>query len=87
MQSSVEKQIDNYLSLLNQSQKKTVLSVVKTIAMAGRDYDKIWNDNEFEKEMESRTESYENGTARLCKFDDMKKKAIAKYKSKTGDKK
>lgn len=65
MNSSVEKQIDNYLSLLNQSQKKTVLSVVKTIAMAGREYDNIWNDNEFEKEMESRSESYENGTARL----------------------
>ena len=32
--STVEKQIDSYLSLLSPSQKEAVLSVVKTIAMA-----------------------------------------------------
>ena len=76
--STVEKQIGNYLSLLSPTQKETVLSVVKTIAMAGQEYDSPWEDRNFEKEMESRIASYENGTAGLHKFEDMKKVAISK---------
>ena len=81
---TVEKQIDNYLSLLSQSQKETVLSVVKTIAMAQHEYDNLWEEKAFVQEMESRTASYENGTAKLYKFEDMKKTAISKYKEKKG---
>lgn len=84
--STVEKQIDNYLSLLDPSQKETVLNVVKTIAMAKQEYDNIWDDNAFVKEMETRTEEYENGTARLYKFEHMKKGAVAKYKEKKSHK-
>lgn len=85
--SEVEKQIGNYLSLLDSSQKKTVLNVVKTIAMATREYDNLWEDDTFGKEMESRTSSFENGTAKLYKFEDMKKTAISEYKKKKGLKK
>lgn len=85
--STVEKQIDNYLSLLSPSQKETVLSVVKTIAMAQQEYDNLWEDKTFVKEMESRTASYENGTAKLYKFKDMKEAAILKYKEKKSRKK
>lgn len=85
--SAVEKQIGNYLSLLDPSQKKTVLNVVKTIAMATREYDNLWEDDNFGKEMESRTSSFENGTAKLYKFEDMKKTAISEYKKQKGLKK
>ena len=55
-----------------------MLSVIKTIAMAQQEYDNLWEENDFEKEMESRTATYENGTARFYKFEDMKKAAISK---------
>ena len=87
MSTSVEKQIDNYLSLLDPSQKETVLNVVKTIAMAKQEYDNIWEDNAFVKEIEIRTEEYEDGNAGLYKFEEMKKVAIAKYKEKKSHKK
>jgi len=79
---TVEKQIDSYLSCLNASQKKAVLTVVKTIALAQQEYDNIWKDKSFIKEIDRRTAEYENGTARLYKFEDMKKAAIANYKAK-----
>lgn len=85
--SAVEKQIGNYLSLLDPSHKKTVLNVVKTIAMATREYENLWEDDNFGKEMESRTSSFENGTAKLYKFEDMEKTAISEYKKKKGLKK
>ena len=78
--STVEKQIDGYLALLSHDQKETVLDVVKTIVMAKQEYKNLWEDKSFEAEMESRTASYENGTAKLYKFDEMKKVAVSKYK-------
>jgi len=80
--SSVEKQIDNYLSLLSLAEKKTVLNVVKTIVKAKDEYDNLWENEEFTKEMESRTKSYENGTAKLYKFEEMKKAAISNHEKK-----
>ena len=78
--STVEQQIDGYLALLSPDQKEAVLSVVKTIAMAKQEYKDFWEDKSFEEEMESRTASYESGTAKLYKFDEMKKVAVSKYK-------
>jgi len=80
--SAVEKQIGNYLSLLNNQQKKTVLSVVKTIAEAQQDYANLWEDKDFVKEMDNRTADYEKGTVTMLQFDDVKKAAIAGYKAK-----
>lgn len=84
---SVEKQIDNYLSRLNTTQKKAVLTVVKTIALAQEDYANIWDDKNFVQEMNERTAEYEKGSAKLCKFEDMKKAAIAGYGAKKSHKK
>jgi hypothetical protein len=78
--SAVEKQIGNYLSLLNNQQKKTVLSVVRTIAEAQQDYGNIWDDKDFVKEMDSRTADYEKGRMKMLQFEDVKKTAIANYK-------
>ena len=82
MPTSVEKQIDNYLSHLSVAEKKTVLNVVKTIAFAKQDYDNIWKDEFFKKEIDKRTAEYENGTARLYKFEEMKNSVIANHKKK-----
>jgi hypothetical protein len=87
MGTSVEKQIDNYLSHLSVAQKKVVLTVVKTIALAKHDYDNIWQDKSFKDEIDRRTAEYENGTAKLYKFGDMKKIAIANHKKKGSRKK
>ena len=84
---SVEKQIDSYLARLNTTQKKAVLTVVKTIALAQEDYADIWDDKGFIKEIDERTAAYEKGTAKLYKFEDMKKAAIAGYKAKKSNKK
>ncbi len=84
---NVEKQIDNYLSLLTATQKKAVLTVVKTIALAQQDYGDIWEDKDFTKEMDNRVDEYITGTARLYQFEDMKKIAISTYLSKKNRKK
>jgi hypothetical protein len=80
--SAVEKQIGNYLSLLTAQQKKTVLSVVKTIAEAQQEYGNIWDDKDFVKEMDSRTADYEKGSTKMLQFAEVKKAAIAGYKAK-----
>ena len=79
---SVEKQIGTYLSSLSAAEKKTVLSVVKTIVLAKQEYEDIWSDEDFAKEMDRRTAEYEKGTAKLYKFGDIKEAAIANYKAK-----
>ena len=84
---SVEKQIDSYLARLNNTQKKAVLTVVKTIALAQEDYADIWDDKDFVNEMNERTADYEKGTVKLYKFEDMKKAAVAGYKAKKSNKK
>ena len=72
--SAVEKQIGTYLSLLNAQQKKAVLTVVKKIAAAQQDYGNIWEDKDFVKEIDRRTAEYENGTAKLNKFEENKER-------------
>jgi hypothetical protein len=84
---TVEKQIDNYLSKLTATQKKAVLTVVKTIALAQQDSYDIWEDKAFETEMDKRTVEYENNKAKLYKFEDMKKAAIAAHKRKKSGRK
>lgn len=84
---SLDEQISNYLSLLSPPEKKAVLMVVKTIARAKQEYDDIWEDKEFVKEMDKRVSEYENGTAKLYKYEEMKKNAKASYKAKSGNKK
>ena len=83
---TVEKEIINYLAVLSPTEKETVLSVVKTIAQAHNHYENIWDDKEFVEEMNSRAESYENGTATVFKFEEMKKAAVDAYHAKKATK-
>ena len=90
IEKTIEKQIEDYLSPLSPSQKETVLNVVKTIVNAiqeTQEYEDLWEDRDFVKEVERRTAEYENGTARLYKFEDMKNNIIFKYKENNATKK
>lgn len=87
IEKTIEKQIEDYLSQLSPSQKETVLSVVKTIANATQEQEEFWEDKDFVKEVERRTAEYENGTARLYKFENMKNNIISKYKENNGTRK
>ena len=55
---TLDKQINNYLSVLNTRQKKALLTVAKTFAeeQAANDYS-----DEFKAELDSRYEEYKNG--------------------------
>jgi len=55
---TLDKQINNYLSILNTRQKKVLLTVAKTFAeeQATNDYS-----DEFKAELDSRYEDYKNG--------------------------
>ena len=55
---SIEKQINNYLSRLTVKQKKAVLTVVKTFADDENTHE---YSDEFKKELDSRYEEYLNG--------------------------
>ncbi len=79
---TIEKEIIDYLSILSLNEKETVLSVVKTIAQAHNGYDNIWDDNVFSEEIDKRVASYENGTAKVLKFEEMKKAVIDAYQTK-----
>ncbi len=83
---TVEKEIIDYLSVLSPTEKETVLSVVKTIALAHEGYNNIWDDKEFAEEMDSRVASYQNGTAKVFKFEEMKKAVIEAYQAKKATK-
>lgn len=54
----LDKQISQYLSLLNNRQKEAVLTVVKTFAEEG---EMVEYSDEFKKELDSRYEEYKNG--------------------------
>lgn len=49
--------------------------------------ERLWDDKDFVKEIDERTAAYEKGTAKLYKFENMKKAAIAVYKAKKSTKK
>ena len=54
---TLDKQINNYLGILNTRQKKALLTVAKTFAEEqGNDYS-----DEFKAELDSRYEEYKNG--------------------------
>ena len=55
---------------------------MRTIAQAHNDYENIWDNQEFVEEINSRAASYEKGTAKVFKFEEMKKTAIEAYQAK-----
>jgi len=79
-EASIQQQIDHYLLLLSDAEKQAVLTVVKSMATSGITYDDLWQDEEFANELNERTLGYEDGTATLKKFDEMKEEAIRAYR-------
>ena len=85
-ETTLEKEIIDYLSILSSKEKEKVLSVVKTIALAHNDYDNMWKDKAFKEEMDSRVALFENGTAKTFTFDEMKKATVEAYQAKKANK-
>ena len=77
----LDKQINDYLMLLNSRQKKAVLTVVEAFAKEQRSYD-IWEDADFIAELDRRTANYESGKSKVLTFDQVKAKVRAGYKAK-----
>jgi hypothetical protein len=62
---TIDKQINNYLSILNIRQKKALLNVAKTLAQEQvNDYS-----DEFKAELHSRYEEYKNGGTLVSEAD------------------
>lgn len=72
---SIDKKITTLLPSLSIKQKKTVLNVVKTFVE-----DDAWRDESFIKEMDRRTEEYENGKAKTFSLTQLEQKARANFK-------
>lgn len=78
----LDKQIANYLELLNTKQKKAVLSVVKAFAEEEKE---MWEDDSFIKEMNARTYDLETGKVKGYSWDEVKKntrKSLSELKDK-----
>lgn len=70
--STLDKQINNYLSQLNPKQKKAVLTVVKTFA---EEHESLLDVPTFVDEMNRRSEELESGKIKGTTWEEVKKKA------------
>lgn len=70
--STLDKQINNYLSQLNPKQKKAVLTVVKTFA---EEHENLLGVPTFVDEMNRRSEELESGKIKGTTWEEVKKKA------------
>ena len=82
---SVDKEINHYLALLTDRQKEAVLTVVKTFAEEGNNYD-FWKDESFVAELDRRTADYESGKAKVYTLDELEQGARKSYKAKKQNK-
>ncbi len=69
---SLDKKIANYVGQLNIKQKKVVLSVAKAFAEEGTNED-LWEDEDFVKELDRRTQELESGKVKGYSWDEVKK--------------
>jgi putative addiction module component (TIGR02574 family) len=76
----LDKQINDYLTQLNNKQKKAVLTVVKTFAEEQED--EIWEDSAFITELDRRTAEYESGKAKVLTLDELEARVRKVHKSK-----
>lgn len=70
----LDTEINQYLSLLTDKQKEAVLTVVKTFAEEGAEYDH-WNDKSFVAEMDKRVGELESGEVKGISWEEVKQKA------------
>jgi putative addiction module component (TIGR02574 family) len=74
------KQINNYLTQLNDKQISAVLTVVKTFAE--EQADDMWQDEAFIAELDRRTAEYESGKAKVLTLDQLESRVRKAYKAK-----
>ncbi len=79
----LDKEINQYLSLLTERQKEAVLTVVKTFAEEGTEYD-YWKEESFVAEMDKRISELESGEVKGISWEEVKKKARHSLKDKKG---
>jgi hypothetical protein len=75
----LEKEINQYLTLLNQEQKKAVLTVVKTFAQE----EDWWNDKSYAKEMDRRFSEIKTGKVKTLSLDELEAGARKVFKKKS----
>jgi hypothetical protein len=78
----LEKEINQYLTQLNQEQKKAVLTVVKTFAKE----EDWWNDKTYEKEINRRFKEMESGKVKTLTLDELETGARKAYRKKSNGK-
>lgn len=80
----LDKEISDYLPLLNEKQKRAVLSVVKTFAEE-QDGDH-WEDKAFIEELDRRVAEYESGNAKTYTLAELQESAAEYRKSRAKSK-
>ena len=76
----LNKQINDYLTQLNDKQMKAVLTVVKTFAEEQED--ELWENKAFIAELDLRTAEYESGKAKVLTIDEIEARVRKGHKSK-----
>jgi hypothetical protein len=77
----LDKQINEYLLLLNEKQKRAILSVVKTFA---EEQDKdLWEDKDFIEKLDKRVEEYESGKVSTLSLAVLEERARKYHKSRS----
>lgn len=76
---TLDKEINEYLLLLNATQKQAVLSVVKTFAHEEKSW---WNDKSYLTEMNKRFDDLENNKIKGVSIEDLETTARVAYKKK-----
>lgn len=74
----LDKQINQYLPLLNDRQKETVLTVVKSFV---EEEEARWTDKEYQSEMERRFSELERGKVKGITLEDLESRARQSYKN------
>jgi putative addiction module component (TIGR02574 family) len=74
------KQINNYLTQLNDKQITAVLTVVKTFAEEQEN--DVWQDKAFIAELDRRTAEYESGKTKVLTLDQLESRVRKAYKTK-----
>jgi putative addiction module component (TIGR02574 family) len=75
------KQINTYLTQLNDKQITAVLTVVKTFAEEQEN--DLWEDPAFIAELDRRTAEYESGKAKVLTLDELETRVRKAHKAKT----
>ena len=64
------------------SVSKLVEDYLQQLTNNTNEYNNIWDDTNFVAEMDSRVESYENGTAKVFTFEEIKKAVVETHNAK-----